>query len=100
MELFGIVGSAGARAQSYPNKPITIVAAYPPGGVGDVVARVLATEHPKRFGKPVTVENKTGPTGMIGERGCTRRAGRAHVADGCDGQTMFNQHLQDQGAGK
>ena len=55
-----------ALAQAFPQKPITIVAAYPAGGVADQMARVLAGELSKRLGQPVTVENRVGASGMIG----------------------------------
>lgn len=62
----GVAYSARANAQSYPQRPITIVVAYPAGGVADTVARVLATELGKRMGQPVTVDNRVGAAGMIG----------------------------------
>ena len=62
----GIAAASGVFAQSWPQRPITIVAAYPPGGVADVIARVLATELAKRVGQPVTVENRVGGSGTIG----------------------------------
>ena len=50
-----------ALAQAFPQKPVTIVAVYPAGGVADQMARVLAGELGKRLGQPVTVENRVGP---------------------------------------
>ena len=96
--LVGIVVSSGAVAQSYPDKPITIVAAYPPGGVADVVARVLATELAKRLGQTVTVENRTGAAGMIGASSVARAAPDGHtLLMGAMAETVFNQHMQDKG---
>ncbi len=97
--LAGIVVSGGSVAQAYPDKPITIVAAYPPGGVADVVARVLATGLSKRFGQPVTVENRVGAAGMIGASSVARAAPDGHtLLMGAMAETVFNQHMQDKGA--
>ena len=58
---------AGAQAQTaYPNKPITIVVGYPPGGSTDLTARTLAPELSSRLGVPVVIENVGGAGGAIG----------------------------------
>ncbi|NCW34072.1 MAG: tripartite tricarboxylate transporter substrate binding protein [Betaproteobacteria bacterium] len=54
-------------AQSnYPNKPITMIVPFPPGGVTDLVARELAKRLTEAFGQACTVENKAGAGGNIG----------------------------------
>ena len=55
-----------ALAQDFPQKPVTIIAAYPAGGDADQMAWVLAGELSKRLGQQVTVENWMGASGMIG----------------------------------
>ena len=52
--------------QPYPNRPVTIVVAYAPGGVTDVVARLYAQKLSARMGQPFNVENKAGAGGTIG----------------------------------
>ena len=44
----------------WPQKPVTMVVPYPPGGVNDAVARVFANKLAAQFGKPVLVDNRAG----------------------------------------
>ena len=69
IETFSLVallsGSAAALAQSYPAKPVTLVVAYAPGGLGDALARTIAERLTLSLRQPVLVENKPGATGAI-----------------------------------
>ena len=56
----------GAWAQTYPDRPIHIIAPFPPGGLVDVLARALGDEMSRSMGQPVIVENKPGAGGNIG----------------------------------
>lgn len=86
-------------AQSFPDRPITIVAAYPPGGVADIAARLLATELSKRLAQPVTVENRVGAAGMIGASSVARAAPNGHtLLMGAMAEIVFNAHMQDKGS--
>lgn len=55
-----------ASAQEYPAKPVKMIVPWPPGGVVDVVGRIVAKELSIGLGQPVIVENKAGAGGMIG----------------------------------
>jgi tripartite-type tricarboxylate transporter receptor subunit TctC len=59
------LGSAQAQAD-YPNKPVKIIVAFPPGGTSDVMARMLADELTKSLKQPFIVENIGGAGGTIG----------------------------------
>ena len=61
----------GAMAQTdFPNKPIKLIVAFPPGGTSDVMGRMVADPLSKILGQPVVVENVGGAGGVIGtERG-------------------------------
>ena len=54
------------HAQQYPEKPITIVVPFPPGGSTDVLARQIAEKISGPLGQPVVVENRAGAGGTVG----------------------------------
>lgn len=59
-------GGASTFAQTWPAKPIRLIVSYAPGGVTDVVARLIAQPLSEALGQPIVVENKPGAAGMIG----------------------------------
>lgn len=60
----GLAGTA-ARAQSWPERSITLVVPYPAGGNTDFVARMTADYLGRALGKPVVVDNRAGAGGTI-----------------------------------
>jgi tripartite-type tricarboxylate transporter receptor subunit TctC len=63
--LIACIASAAA-AQTYPNRPIRMIAPFPAGGLVDVLARAVGEELGKTLGQPVIVENRPGAGGNIG----------------------------------
>ena len=61
-----VVGGAHAQSEPYPNRPITLIVPYGPGGVTDVIARALGLGMGKALGQTVIVENKAGAAGAMG----------------------------------
>ena len=53
-------------AQTFPSKPIRIVAPFPPASVADVLARPIAQKMNETWGQPVIVDNRTGASGNVG----------------------------------
>jgi tripartite-type tricarboxylate transporter receptor subunit TctC len=53
-------------ADSFPQRPVTIVVPFPAGGTPDIIARVLAEKARASLNQPVVVENKGGAGGNIG----------------------------------
>ncbi|BAT60222.1 tripartite tricarboxylate transporter family receptor [Variibacter gotjawalensis] len=61
-----LAGATGARAQSYPDKPIKIVVPYTPGGFNDTLGRIIAQHLQETWGQPAVVENRPGGGTLIG----------------------------------
>ena len=60
-----LLPAVDALAQTFPGKPIRFVGPYGPGGLPDVMARLVAQKLSESLGHPVSVENKPGASGII-----------------------------------
>jgi len=60
-----VLASSAAHA-AFPEKGITMIVPFPPGGSSDVVARLMATKVNEKLAQPVVVDNRPGATGAIG----------------------------------
>ncbi|MGI9294995.1 MAG: Bug family tripartite tricarboxylate transporter substrate binding protein, partial [Pseudomonadales bacterium] len=60
-----LLGSA-ALAQEYPERPITLVIPYGPGGAADLSARLIAGNAPSTLGQSILPVNKAGAAGVTG----------------------------------
>jgi tripartite-type tricarboxylate transporter receptor subunit TctC len=74
LSLLGVAWSAGASADDYPSRPITLVAPYSAGSGIDVLARLIANKLGPRLGQPVIVEDKPGAGSSIGSNFVARAA--------------------------
>src|SRR5215470_14790682 len=72
---FAIAGATPVRAQSaYPNRPVRVIVPFAPGGVTDVVARLISGKISDELGKQFYVENIVGGSGNVGMGQAARAA--------------------------
>jgi len=76
-----LLATGAASAQTYPNRPITMIVPFPPGGATDAIARIIQDPMQRALGQPIVVENIGGAGGMIA-------AAKAARAD-ADGYTIL-----------
>jgi tripartite-type tricarboxylate transporter receptor subunit TctC len=55
-----------AGAGGYPDRPIHLIVGFPPGGINDIVARLVGHKLSETLGQPIVVENRAGAGGTIG----------------------------------
>ena len=63
-----------ASAQIYPAKPLRLVVPFPPGGISDILARIVADRLTESLAQPIVVENRGGAGGNIGTELVARAA--------------------------
>jgi tripartite-type tricarboxylate transporter receptor subunit TctC len=71
--------SGGARAQTWPTRPVRIIVPFQPGGSTDIFARLAAQKLTEHFGKQFYVENIAGATGNVGTAQAARAAPDGHT---------------------
>ncbi|MFC4276378.1 Bug family tripartite tricarboxylate transporter substrate binding protein [Achromobacter aloeverae] len=64
----------GKEVKVYPDRPITLVVGFPPGGMVDILGRNVAQAMAEELGQPVIVENRPGATGTVGALAVARAA--------------------------
>jgi tripartite-type tricarboxylate transporter receptor subunit TctC len=66
MTLGAALPRLAAAADDYPNRPVHLVVGYAPGGVSDILARLIGQKLSERLGQPFIVENRPGAGGNVG----------------------------------
>jgi tripartite-type tricarboxylate transporter receptor subunit TctC len=69
----------GAAAQSFPSRPVTIIAPFPAGGPLDTIARIIAEPMREALGQPVVIENVPGAGGNLGIGRLARAEAEGHT---------------------
>jgi len=77
--LFAMLWVATASAQPYPSRTVTIIVPYPPGGLIDLVARIVQPQLQVELGQSVVIENRSGAGGNIGAEAVARAAPDGHT---------------------
>ena len=70
--------ASAAGAQTYPAKPIRIIDAFPPGGAGDVLARIIIPKLSENLRQPIVMDNRPGAGGNIGPEIAAKAAPDGH----------------------
>jgi tripartite-type tricarboxylate transporter receptor subunit TctC len=83
----GMVCAPSAQAQTYPERPVTFIVPFAPGGLTDVPARLAAALMQEKIGQTIVVENKPGGSGVLGGTQVARAAP--------DGYTLLANSLAD-----
>src|SRR6516165_4626348 len=72
--LAAVAPSRGVKAAPYPERTITLVVPFSPGGSADILARIVSKHLQRSLGQPVIIENRTGASGNIGTAAVARSA--------------------------
>lgn len=76
-----VMAAAGASAADYPDRPVHVIVAFPPGGGTDGAARLVNDKVAAALGQPLVIENRAGAGGLIGAQAAARSVP--------DGYTLF-----------
>ena len=87
---FALLGISLATAGDYPDHNITLIVPYAPGGISDIVARLVGEHMARTLGQPIIVENDAGAGGTV--------AGRRVAQAAADGYTLIIGTLGTHGA--
>jgi len=91
--LLTTLGLSASWAQTWPTKPVRLVAAFPPGTPGDVIARLIQPQLQAAWKQPVVVENKPGAGGNLGAAEVARATDLHTLLVGPDTILTINPHV-------
>ena len=80
-------------AHAWPDKPVRLLVAFPPGAPGDVIARLMQPSLQQALGQPVIVDNKPGAGGNIGAQEVVRATDGHTFLVGPDTMLTVNPHV-------
>jgi tripartite-type tricarboxylate transporter receptor subunit TctC len=82
-----------ARAQAYPTRPVRIIVGFGPGGVTDIVARLIAQSLSERLGQQFVVENRPGAGTNIATEAAVRSPADGYTLLLCGSWNAYNATL-------
>ena len=86
--------ATAALAQPFPSKPMKLVVPYPPGGVTDILGRILGQLMGDSMGQPVVIDNRPGAGGAIGTEAIAKSAPDGYtIGLSTTGSHAINPHL-------
>jgi tripartite-type tricarboxylate transporter receptor subunit TctC len=91
----GPVVSRGARAQTYPTRPVRCIVGYAPGGGTDIFVRLVGQLLPARLGQPFIIENRPGASTNIATEAVIRAPADGYTLLGTDAAAAINASLYD-----
>jgi len=88
------VGTTLSGHAEYPDRPLKIIVAWPPGGVIDTIARIIGEQLAVQLGQPVVVENRVGANGNVGTAAAARAPADGYTLQAVTAEThAINPHL-------
>jgi tripartite-type tricarboxylate transporter receptor subunit TctC len=72
--ILGCAAAAGALAQAWPAKPVTLIVPFPPGGSSDMIARAVQPKLQEKLGGTFIIDNRGGAGGTLGAAAAKRAA--------------------------
>jgi tripartite-type tricarboxylate transporter receptor subunit TctC len=88
-----VLAALPARAQSFPSRPVQLVVPLGPGGINDIVSRMIAAKLGDAWGQPAVVVNKPGAGGAIGSDFVAKAAPDGHTILMCYSSHFANPSL-------
>ena len=80
-------------AQSYPNRPMKIIAPFPAGGTSDLISRIVAQRLGESLGQSIIVENRPGANGTIGLDAAAKSPADGYTLLICSNGVVLNSPL-------
>lgn len=90
---FALAAAPSAFAQAWPSKPVRLIASFPPGTPGDVIARLIQPSLQAAWGQPVIVENRPGAGGNLAAAEVAQARDAHTLLVGPDTILTINPHL-------
>jgi tripartite-type tricarboxylate transporter receptor subunit TctC len=89
-----LVGTTVSSHAEYPDRPLKIIVAWPPGGVIDTTARAIGEQLAVQLGQPVVVDNRVGANGNLGTTAVARSPADGYTLQAVTAEThAINPHL-------